>query len=124
MNIDNLTIAQARQIAAMFGGATAEPSTPHIGKECIVRTYASGVFFGTVTAHSGRQVEIANARRLWRWHTKEGISLSDVAQTGIDASKSRICAEVPTQTVLDALEIIPTTAQAAGSIRNSPVASK
>lgn len=41
--------------------------TPHIGKKCIIRTYASGVHFGTLTAQDGRQVELQNARRLWRW---------------------------------------------------------
>ena len=43
MNIDNLTIGEARQIAALFGNGGAEPTfTPHIGKRCIIRTYASG----------------------------------------------------------------------------------
>lgn len=127
MNINELTIGQAKELAALFGNkaSEAEPTfTPHIGKKCIVRTYASGVHYGTVVAQSGRAVEIADARRLWRWHAQDGISLSDVAVTGIDASKSRICVAVPTMTVLDALEIIPVTASAGRSIESAPVASK
>jgi len=127
MDINELTLGQCKELAAMFGNkaSEAEPTfTPHIGVQCIVRTYASGVHYGTVVAQSGRAVEIADARRLWRWHAKDGISLSDVAVSGIDASKSRICATVPTMTVLDALEIIPVSATAGSSIESAPVATK
>lgn len=126
MDINNMTIGQARELAAIFGGHSddAKPFTPHIGKRCIIRTYASGVHFGTVVAQSGRQVELAYARRLWKWHSVEGISLSDVAMTGIDHSESHVCATVPAITITDALEIIPTTGIAANSITDAPVASK
>lgn len=40
-----------------------------IGRKCIIRCYASGVHYGTVAAHEGRQVTLTDARRLWRWHT-------------------------------------------------------
>lgn len=125
MNIDNLTYGELKQIAAMFAAKSDDaPFTPHIGKECVVRTYASGVHFGTVVAQSGRQVEIKDARRLWKWHAKTGISLSEVALDGIDASKSRICATVPSITITDALELIPASPAAASTIREAPVASK
>lgn len=126
MDINNMTIGQARELAAMFGKQSdgGDNFTPHIGKQCIIRTYASGVHFGVVVAQSGRQVELSNARRLWKWHSVEGISLSDVAMTGINHSKSRICAAVPAMTITDALEIIPATEIAANSITDAPVASK
>ncbi|MDO5621941.1 MAG: hypothetical protein Q4G24_10770 [Paracoccus sp. (in: a-proteobacteria)] len=95
--------------------------TPHIGKRCIIRTYASGVHFGTLTAQSARQVELTNARRLWRWFALDGISLSEVAANGIDASKSRICTTLPAMTILDALEIIPCSDEAAASIEAAGV---
>jgi hypothetical protein len=95
---------------------TGETFTAHIGKKCIVRTYASGVFFGVVTKQSVRAVEIAECRRLWQWKAANGISLSSVAINGVDASGCRITAPVVTQTVLDALEIIPTTLTATTSI--------
>jgi hypothetical protein len=98
-------------------------TTPHIGKKCIIRCYASGVHFGTLTAQDGRQVELANARRLWRWNTGgAGISLSEVAMTGIDPKRSRIAVTVPAMTLLDALEIIPATDAACALIEGAEVA--
>ena len=83
MNIDDLTIAQAKQLAAMFSGGNQEPQSPHIGKKCIIRTYASGVHFGTVVSVHGRSVELKDARRLWRWDVApHGVSLSEVANHG------------------------------------------
>ncbi len=64
MNIDDMAIKQAKELAAMFGGQESAPQSPHIGKKCIIRTYASGVHFGTLKAQHGRQVELGNARRL------------------------------------------------------------
>lgn len=119
MNINDLTLGQCKELAAMFGSKLidAEPTfTPHIGKKCIVRTYASGVFFGTVIAQSGRQVEISGCRRLWSWKASEGISLSAVAVNGVDATNCRFPVSTPTQTVLDALEIIPASPACIASI--------
>ena len=97
--------------------------TPHIGRKCIIRCYASGVHFGTLSAQDGRQVELTDARRLWRWHTGgHGISLSEVSQTGIDAKKSKIAVTVPAITLLDAIEIIPCSNAAAASIEDAEVA--
>ena len=90
-----------------------------IGKKCIIRCYASGVHFGTLTAHEGRQVTLANSRRLWRWHTggkSKGVSLSGVALTGIDTSKSTVEPVLQEITLLDALEIIPASDAAAATI--------
>lgn len=126
MDIDTLTIGQVKQIVGMFGNDPAHGAsvtfTPHVGKQCIIRTYASGVHFGTLTAQDGRQVELTDARRLWRWFAKGGISLSEVSQNGIDASKSRISQATPSITVLDALEIIPCSEIAAASIEGAEVA--
>jgi len=90
-----------------------------IGKKCIIRCYASGVHYGTVTAHDGRQVTLADSRRLWRWHTggkDKGVSLSAVSLTGIDAARSTVEPAVAEIVLLDALEIIPATDAAAASI--------
>lgn len=95
----------------------------HIGKKVIIRGYASGVHFGTLAAVDGRRVDLIESRRLWRWHTGgEGISLSEVAATGIDGKRSRIAVTLPEITLLDALEIIPTTDVAAASIEGAEVA--
>ena len=91
----------------------------HEGQKCIIRCYASGVHFGTVESHEGRQVTLTDARRLWRWYTggkARGVSLSAVAVTGIDAKKSTVEPTVARTTLLDALEIIPATEAAAATI--------
>lgn len=120
MDINSLTIGQAKELAAMFGAvAPSHPSgafTPHIGKRCIVRTYASGVFFGEVAAQDGRMVEIKNCRRLWSWKATDSISLSAVAVNGVSGSSNKFAPVVATMTVLDALEIIPATEKATASI--------
>jgi hypothetical protein len=95
------------------------PTAAMIGRKCIIRCYASGVHFGTVAAHEGRQVTLTNARRLWRWHTggkDKGVSLSAVAITGIDARRSIVEPPLAEIVLLDALEIIPTTDAATASI--------
>jgi len=118
MNINDMTIGEAKQIASMFG-TTSEHKTPHIGKKCIIRTYASGVHFGEIIDQSGRQVELKNARRLWRWDAApNGISLSEIAIHGPTGDRSRICQTVPYMTILDALEIIPTSDVATKMIEN------
>lgn len=97
-------------------------TNPHIGKKCIIRCYASGVHFGTLTAQDGRQVELTDARRLWRWHTggkEKGVSLSAVAVTGIDAKRSTVEPVVASITLLDALEIIPATEAACARIEGA-----
>lgn len=123
MNINDLTIGQAKELAKMFGGGTGElPSTQHVGKKCVIRTYASGVHFGTVAAHNGRQIELHNARRLWRWRAEEGISLSEVAVFGIIDDGTKACVTVPEMTILDAIEIIPASDASASSVELAPVA--
>ena len=114
MNIEDLTIKQARELATLFGGGENQKTfTPHIGKKCIIRTYASGVHFGTLVSRSGREVTLENARRIWSFDVKEhGISLSEVAMYGPTGGNTRICCEVTTMDILDALEIIPATHEA------------
>lgn len=99
-----------------------KPFTPHIGKACIVRTYASGVFFAVITKQEGRMVELENSRRLWQWKAAKGISLSAVAVNGVIAKNSRISEAVPAQTVLDALELIPASDACVVSIHATPAA--
>ncbi|QDY70118.1 DUF6948 domain-containing protein [Qingshengfaniella alkalisoli] len=88
----------------------------------LIRCYASGVHVGGLVRRDGREVVLANARRLWRWHTGgAGISLSEVSLTGIDRYRSRICAVVPKITLLDALEVIPMSDEAVASVMGAAV---
>lgn len=86
-----------------------------IGEKCIVRTYSAGVWFGEIAEKSGKEVIVKKARRLWRWQTKESISLSAVAKTGVNADGCKFAPAVDS-VWLEAIEIIPCTSEAIQSI--------
>ena len=110
MNIEDLTIKQAKELAQLFSGeatkVAADVATEMLGQYVLVRTYSAGVWAGTLSKKSGNEVILKDARRLWAWTAKEGISLSAVAVFGIDESSSRIAGPVP-MVWLEAIEIIP-----------------
>ena len=85
-----------------------------IGQHVVVRTYAAGVHLGTLVAAesqpTGVAVVLADSRRLWKW--SGAFTLSEVATIGVHPDASRIAAAVPELLVLNAIEIIPTTADA------------
>lgn len=120
MNIDDLTYGQLKQIAAMFQTSPSanETLTGMIGKKCIVRTYSAGVFFGEIAEKSGSEVIVKNARRMWRWHAAESISLSAVALYGIKEKQSKIAEAVPS-IWLEAVELIPCSDKAIASIEGA-----
>jgi hypothetical protein len=123
MNIDinNLTIRQAKELASLFGSTQQPPSSLNamVGKKCVVRTYSAGVWFGEIAEKSGNEVIVKNARRMWRWWAAESISLSAVALHGINVAKSNIAQAVP-EVWLEAIEIIPAEEKAIASIEGSP----
>lgn len=108
MNINDLTIGQAKELAAMFGSKQTPEGLNNfcIGSTVVVRTYSAGVWCGKLAQKSGNEVILTGARRMWRWWCKESISLSAVVRYGIDRSKSKITA--PVESVwLEAIEIMP-----------------
>ena len=116
MNINELTIGQAKELAAMFASQPQSASlNSMIGKQVIIRTYSAGVWFGTLSEKSGNEVIISNARRMWRWFAAESISLSAVAIHGIKEDKSQIAEAVPS-VWLEAIEIIPCSSQSSDQI--------
>jgi hypothetical protein len=122
MELDDLTIGEAKKLACMFGGkekpASVDCCHPFIGKKCIFRSYSSGVHFGELSEKDGKEVIIKNARRLWYWKTtNKGISLSEVALGGL-AKDSKVCASVDA-IWLEAIEIIPCTKEAIKSIEGA-----
>ena len=123
MNIDNLTLGQAKELAALFSGAQTQqqPASLNsmVGKKCIVRTYSAGVWFGEIAEKSGNEVIVKDARRLWRWWAAEGISLSAVALHGIKHDKSKVAEAVPS-VWLEAIELIPASDKAIASIEGAP----
>ena len=120
MNIDDLTYGELKQIAKVFNSDSAEEKTLNrfVGMKVIIRTYSAGVWFGTIEEKSKDEVIVSNARRLWKWHAKEGISLSAVANFGIKDENSRIEKAVPF-VWLQAIELIPCSLKSIESIENT-----
>lgn len=116
MNLNDLTIGQAKELAAMFGAVQqASAQHPYIGKYVIARCYAAGVHAGEVVSVDGENVFLKNSRRLWSWKAKDGIALSGVAQYGIE-SESKIDAVNPEIYLTGVCELIPCTDAAKDSI--------
>lgn len=91
-----------------------------IGRKVIVRGDRSGVFFGTLAEKDDREVMLTNCRRLWYWDG--AASISQLAVDGTAAPKKcKFTVAVESIVVLDAIEIIPCSDKAIGSIEGVPV---
>ena len=119
MNIDELTVGQARQLAAMFVGQPAPVAAPHpfTGKYCICRCSAAGVHAGEVVSVDGDTVILRNSRRLWQWQARAGVALSGVAQNGLAGGK--LDTPNPEIWLSGVCEIIPCSAKAREDIENA-----
>lgn len=81
----------------------------------IVRTYSAGVFAGYLKSREGKEVELLNARRLWYWDG--AASLSELSQVGTKSpANCKFPQEVPSITLLEAIEILTVSAKAKESI--------
>lgn len=111
MNINELTIGQAKELANLFSSNNTTQSdntglNTMLGRKVIIRTYSAGVWFGKLIEKSGNEVILEDARRMYKWWAKESISLSAVAIYGIKQEKSKII-EAVSSVWLEAIEIIP-----------------
>lgn len=97
--------------------AETESADPWIGKYVVVRTRDAGVHAGILKSREGRQCELSESRRLWRWRVKGngGITLSDVANLGLDSRDTRVGAAVEIL-LTENCEIIACSEEAAKSI--------
>lgn len=89
-------------------------------KYVIVRTYSAGVFAGILIKKEGKEVELADARRLWFW--AGAASLSELAQRG--TSKPEQCkfpCPVSRIVLTEAIEIIDVSKNAKKSINSVPM---
>lgn len=118
--IDQLTIAQVREIARMFGSQAASLAAPHpfAGRYVILRCHSAGVHAGWLVSQTGDQAVLRDSRRLWRWHAAGGIALSGVAVHGIVASKSKLDTTAPEIALTGVIETIPCSDVAQQSIAN------
>lgn len=89
------------------------------GDYIIVRTHSAGVFAGTLVSRKGQEVELKQARRLWYW--EGAASLSQLSQEGVKTPrKCKFPCEVPTVTLMQAIELLPVTKEARASIASVP----
>lgn len=86
-----------------------------INKKCIIRCDRAGVFFGTVARLEGREAELRDVRRLWRW--RGATECLGLAADGV--KKPHDCmftVSVPVLVTTDVIEVIPCTDEAIRSI--------
>jgi hypothetical protein len=79
----------------------------------IVRTYSAGVHYGTLVSRKGREVVLADAKRIWRWfgaNTLHEVSLHGVAAT------SKISDPVKSIILTEAIEVIACAPEAAANL--------
>jgi hypothetical protein len=121
MNINDLTIGQARELAAMFANTTpaAAPAAAHWADErpVIVRSRDAGVLFGYLLGYEGSTVHLRDARQMWSWTAAEGGTLLDCATHGVEAGK--VSTPAKRVTVLGACAIIDVSAKALTSLESA-----
>jgi hypothetical protein len=124
MTIDDLTIGQARELAALFPAAGDSHGGKHsldscfIGASVIVRTYSAGVHFGTLKARNGTEVLLHATRRIWYWN--KAFTLSKIAADGLDAASSKLSVFVPNLLLTEAIEIIHVSEKAKEQLLTAP----
>ena len=90
-----------------------------IGKYVIVRSSPSGCWAGTLVSINDKTVELKDARRLWRWWSAKGVSLSGVATDGLRQDKlkeCRIATPVATAVIFEVCEVLKVSERARASI--------
>ncbi len=89
----------------------------------IVRTLSAGVFAGELVRRDGKEVELANARRLWYWDG--AATLSQLAMEGVkNPGNCKFPRTVNSITLTEAIEIIPATDEARTSIEGVKIWSR
>ena len=89
------------------------------GKYVIVRGDRSGVFAGVLESQDGQKVVLRGVRRLWRWYG--ATECLQIATEGVNRPHDcRFTLTADSITLLDAIEIIPTTAEAEANIQAVP----
>lgn len=94
--------------------------TNYFGRKVIIRADRAGVFYGTLTAKEGTEVELKDCRRIWYWDG--AASISELALSGV--TKPRECkfsVTVPQLLIEGVIEIIPCEDKAIKSIEAVPV---
>ncbi len=91
-----------------------EDFMPVLNEPVIVRARDAAVHFGLYQWHSGREVCLRDARKIWAWTAR--FTLNAVASTKTTTANSRLSDAVEEVVILDACEIIKCTDAAAKSL--------
>lgn len=83
----------------------------------LVRTYGAGVHVGLLARIDGQEVELLDARRLWRWQGAN--TLHEAALRGVSTGFTRLSEPVPQLVLLSAIEVLPIAEGAAKSLTTS-----
>jgi len=103
----------------IVNGETYIKATASTTEYSLIRTYSAGVHFGKVTKRDGKEVELADARRIWYW--EGAASLSQMAVDGVSKpDKCKFSVTVPTIVLTEAIEIISCTEKATNCILKVP----
>ncbi len=90
-------------------------------KKVLIRSYASGVHFGTLESEtftlSGKVVVLKDSRRIHSW--EGAASLSQVATDGIRSG--RVAMMLPKIEIVNVIETIPLSENAISNLENQPV---
>lgn len=87
----------------------------YIGKKVIIRADRAGVFYGTLAAKEGAEVQLKDCRRIWFW--SGAASISELALHGVaNPDKCKFSVTVRDIAILGVIEIIPCTDEAIKSI--------
>lgn len=83
----------------------------------VVRTYSAGVHVGELADRRAKEVDLINARRIWRWNGAN--TLHEIANHGVDAKSSKVSEPVEGITLTEAIEIITCTAEGEKALREA-----
>ena len=121
MDIDDLTLRQMRDIAAMVAQTVPAVATCSDAagpmRPVIVRSRDAGVQFGYLKGYEGSTVHLKNARQMWSWTAASGGTLLDCATVGVKAGK--FSGVAPAVTVIGACAIIDCTDAAVKTLESA-----
>lgn len=123
MNINDLTIGQAKELAAMFSSNESPDGSIYsdmIGNYVIVRSRNEGINAGLVTRADETGIVLKEARRLW-YHQPKDKSLSwyeGVAVSGV-SSDSKLSGPVPIKAIIEDYSVTFCTPAATTSIKEA-----
>lgn len=102
--------------------ATKKPAAKRQRRKLVlVRTYSAGVHFGELVSRKGKEIELANARRIWRWRGAN--SLNEVATVGVESAAesnyTRVSEPVSSVVLTEAIEVLTMTPSAFARCANA-----